>query len=509
MKQIVKSNQITKLNQLTNSKQIYPIITNNNCCQQCVCCPTFNQCSQQLSNNNIYVVGFYKSLTPVNLGNGITLPKTSDKFRAYYIIKYNNLNQALWAKSIYTEEINDIIPKFSQCITDSANNLLVVGTYNSTIPVQLGNEQTLSSTSGITSSFIIKYNSQGNVQWTNTILASSTSAGTGITIDSKNNILVTGSYNSAIPVQLGNEQILSSTSNILNPFIIKYNSQGKVQWANTILASSESIGIGITTDSQNNVLVTGSYNSTILVQLGNGKTLSSTSDIESSFIVKYNSKGEVQWAKTIYVTSIGAGITTDSANNVLVTGGYNSTSGIFSSFIIKYNSQGNIQWDKSILASIDSIGFGITTDTQNNVLVTGSYNSTISVQLGNGKTLSSTSGIKNPFIIKYNSQGNVVWTRTIKLITQTNIDNIAYFNNSLDIRTDSINNIIITGGYISNTLILIKPSFGNVSLPKTNIDNTTEISLPKSFIIKYNSEGIAFSSIINNSLISSGLSITY
>ena len=76
-----------------------------------------------------------------------------------------------------------------------------------------------------------------------------------------------------------------------------------------------------------------------------GNTNSGSFDI---FLVKYNSSGTKQWTKQLGTSSVdkGRGVTTDSSDNIYVTGGTdgdldgNTNSGSVDIFLVKYNSDG-------------------------------------------------------------------------------------------------------------------------------------------------------------------------
>ena len=112
-------------------------------------------------------------------------------------------------------------------------------------------------------------------------------------------------------------------------FLIKYSEGGEAQWFNTITGTGNDYGYGIAVDSGNNIYITGSYNSTTTIDLGNGQTLpvSTNNDV---FLIKYSAGGDAQWHKTIPVpgNDFGYGIAVDSFDNIYLTGFYNSSTTI-------------------------------------------------------------------------------------------------------------------------------------------------------------------------------------
>jgi len=111
-------------------------------------------------------------------------------------------------------------------------------------------------------------------------------------------------------------------------------------WTKQLGTSSSDGGSGVTTDSSGNIYVTG-------YTLGglDGNTNSGSYDM---FLVKYNSSGTKQWTKQLGTSSVdkGRGVTTDSSDNIYVTGGTdgdldgNTNSGSVDIFLVKYNSDG-------------------------------------------------------------------------------------------------------------------------------------------------------------------------
>jgi len=134
--------------------------------------------------------------------------------------------------------------------------------------------------------------------------------------------------------------------------------------------TSRDIGIGVTTDSSGNIYVTGYTGGGL-----DGNTSSGNDDI---FLVKYNSSGTKQWTKQLGTSSgdYGNDVTTDSSDNIYVTGytegglDGNTNSGNLDIFLVKYNSSGTKQWTKQLGTSSREWGRGVTTDSSGNIYVT-------------------------------------------------------------------------------------------------------------------------------------------
>jgi hypothetical protein len=215
---------------------------------------------------------------------------------------------------------------------------------------------------------------------------------------------VTGTYSSN-PVYIydtsgGNFKTLD-VSGSGNTFIAKYSPSGSVLWAARIGGAEYDEGLGIATDTSNNIVVTGAYSSNPLTIYdasgGNFKTLDNSGS-RSTFIATYSPTGSVLWAARIDEGDYESRtrIATDESNNIVVTGYYSSNpltiydasggnfktlmnsnpgSGSNDTFIATYSPTGNVLWAARIGGSEYDEGSGIATDTNNNIVVTGYYSS--------------------------------------------------------------------------------------------------------------------------------------
>lgn len=277
--------------------------------------------------------------------------------------------------------------------------------------------------------------------------------GYGISLDAAGNSYVTG----ASPGDGG-----SSTRNY---FIMKYDNAGMVVWSRVGGAfGGETYGRSITTDSLGNSYVVGETNHAITdaitgVQTGNF----------DFFIAKYDSSGTRTWVKQAGVSggdSVALGVSMDSSGNAYITG---YTTRAFSGqtqhgaedyFIAKYDSSGNQVWIKQVggadTGNDVTEGKGISADTNGNSYITGITNVGISGQ--------TEMGFGDYFIAKYDTVGNLLWTKQVGGSSSTQ-------TNGYGISSDSSGNSYITGS-----------TTGGIS-------GQTQIGYTDYFVAKYDSDG--------------------
>jgi len=404
---------------------------------------------------------------------------------------------------------------------DSSGNIYVTGyTYGG-----LDNN----TNSGNTDIFLVKYNSSGVKQWTKQLGTSNSDAGTGVTVDSSDNIYVTGSTQGGLD---GNSNTAGSSWDY---FLVKYNSSGVKQWteqhgsvAKEVLGVNgyyTDLGQGVTVDSSDNIYVTGTTNY-------------GSNDI---FLVKFYDNGTKQWTQLLGTSSddrvalgfgeIMDGVTVDSSDNIYVVGSTkggmdnNTNSGGWDFFLVKFNSSGTKQWTQQLGTSSTDYGNAVAVDSSDNIYVTGTT--------AGGLDGNTHFGSNDIFLVKYNSSGEKQWTQQLGGHWYTSSGNIVYSHNDAGtgVTVDSSNNIYVTGvtskvivdgsntsyGGVDSVLVkynssgvkqwakqlgtsghdygqgVTADSSGNIYVTgKTNggLDNNTNSGSLDVFLVKYNSDGV-------------------
>jgi len=184
-----------------------------------------------------------------------------------------------------------------------------------------------------------------------------------------------------------------------------------------------------------------------------------------------------QWAKNAVGNNSESGncITTDATGNVFVAGYFYSPTIIFETFtltntgnydfyVVKYDAAGNVLWAKSGGGIYDDVAQGVAADQAGNVYVTGYfYSPSITV----GAFTLTNAGVGDIFIVKYNSAGNEIWTKSGGGTNDENGNAIA---------TDAAGNIFVTGFFQSASVV-----FDTYTLTNTGANDI--------FIVKYNGSG--------------------
>jgi hypothetical protein len=371
------------------------------------------------SQNNAYVS--YRNLLTsednidINGDGSLIITPVASSNTNGMIVKYNSNGIAQWYKELNGQQLqafrvhNNLIYAAYRCF--SATTLDFNGDNSVTLSPLLNDR------------FIVVYNTSG-VVISSKILTSSGANGINvqdIAIDSLSNVYLSGTTNNTSIIYLDPAETISiaSVSGTTDAFLIKYNSLFDAQWVKVINGSAADNAIRCKVDLENNVYITGTYNSATTTDLGNGVILPITINGDG-YIVKFNgANGQALWSK-VFVAQDNPGTVTnvafDSSNNVYITGGYTGSSpytietGVtfpattgFAIYIIKYNSSGTYKWHKFYDGNGTESGRGILVDSSNNIAVLINVFNVTNIQLNgdNSVILNSSAGLVNFAVVKF------------------------------------------------------------------------------------------------------------
>ncbi len=308
--------------------------------------------------------------------------------------------------------------------------------------------------------------------------------------DHSGNVFITGVLSDSLT--LGSTTLYSMGQNDI--FIAKYNSSGNLIWAKSAGSIAIEQSLTIKCDNQGNVYISGIFNSSSFL-LGNTTLYNSGS--EDIFIAKYDTNGNVIWAKSIGGSNsdICYSITCDNQGRVYIIGSFKSQFINFGSmsltnisnqyifFIASFDFSGNLIWVKKIDGIAGNYA-DIATDNYGNVFITGDFwGSSISFS---GTTLIN-NGQGDLFIAKYDVLGNLQWVKSA---------GNSSMEMSTGIATDNLGNAYITGDFYGSTLtlgstVLLNTGASDIFIAKYDAMGNILWAKSEGGIIQDHSSGIA------------------
>ncbi len=291
---------------------------------------------------------------------------------------------------------------------DDSNNIVVVGHINGDADVNGDGDRTdggAESATGYGNDDIIisVFNSTGTFQWAKRLGGTNQDDGLAVAIDQNNRIVVSGYVDSDADLNGDGDSTDGGAESatgygLRDIFASVFDSTGAFQWATRLGGTSYDAGNSLAVDSNNNIILGGGVlfaadlngdgdSTDGIAETGSGY------DIQDAFVTVFSPTGTHQWAKRLGGASGSEqtnGVFSDSNNNVVVVGkiqadadlngdgdstdgGAESATGYgaIDAFVSVFNSSGTYQWAKRLGGTNNDTALSVTTDSLNNVLVTG------------------------------------------------------------------------------------------------------------------------------------------
>ncbi|MCL9770812.1 T9SS type A sorting domain-containing protein [Flavobacterium sp. HXWNR69] len=421
---------------------------------------------------------------------------------------------------------------------DQSGNLYITGGYQSNIDLDIGaGNYPITGTSG-SDAFLAKYNNNGNILWGVKFSGTLDSSGYNIGTDANGNVYSVGKFFNTIDFNPGagifNLTATPGPYSISDIYLSKLDSNGNFVYAKKIGGLGVKDPSGFKVDSNGDIYLSGYFNKeTFFSDTVSLIPTVGQDNIYDMFIAKWNSNGNLLWAKQIGSGSImqrSESMITDSNGNIYLCGNFHettdfdpSTSGTFfmtphtlgstDIFVLKLDNDGNFVWAKNMGGSAPNSAKSIALDQSNNLTITGYFSGTIDFDPGINNyflTCPPNSGY-NPFLLKLNSNGDFIWAKhligngygsSVTINPNGNICITGKFNNTCDFSSGNSTAINSTLGG-SDIFIAEYTNSGNFNWVKcigSNQDDIGNSVVADSFGNYFNIGDFYGNAYINNSL---------
>ena len=366
---------------------------------------------------HVYITGSFSDTTASFGTDTLTNIAGSDTTTSIFIAKYDSSGNVLWTRNIG----NGADDNGFAIVADRWGNVFLSGTYTDTI--SFGAAIFTGDPIG-ENSFVAKYDSSGNLLWAKSIKSDGVGGdyvdATSIVTDVAGDVYVVGS--------LGSGSITFDTTTVPNPggsgaFVARFSPSGTLVWT-TVVPSNLNGSPTVAADTLGHLYLSGNFFGSAVIF---GSTILTTPPGNFSiFIAKYDTAGNVQWAKATavdsgtYETSIAASPVGDlfmtafysgdsvTLDTVTLTG--TGSSSMYQTYLAKFDSSGHILWAKNVMGAVTGLPFlAVTADNAGNVFQSGEFfNATVSFDTCVLNNPGST-GSNAIFVTKYDAVGNVKW----------------------------------------------------------------------------------------------------
>ena len=331
------------------------------------------------ADGNSYVTGIFQPVA--TFGEGDNQVALTVNHTGVFIVKYSTEGILSWAVSaggIYRLSVKDIE-------VDNNGDFCIIGLFGGeSITFGEGDNQiTLDNDGSIYDIYFAKYNNNGEILWARSAysteeLYDDRNIILSLTTDSNGDCYFSGTFGvSSLVFGEGDNHVTLSNQGEWNNFFVKYTSIGELAWARSIGGTSFDVNYAMVKDENDNIYISGLCTSSSLT-FGEGENqviLTNSEESYSFYVAKYESAGELLWARSGTEAWI-RGLAVDNSENYFITGIFGGSSIEFGEsenqvtlqnhfgtdvFIAKYSEIGELAWAKSSTGS--TVGIDLLSDT--------------------------------------------------------------------------------------------------------------------------------------------------
>lgn len=441
------------------------------------------------NSGNIFSSGDYQGYSfDFDPGPGVLIINNSNAIvRSGYVRKIDSDGNLLWAYKIGNSNGNSVVNSIK--LTNSGD-VICTGYFQSTVDFDHGPGVTNLTSTGSSSAFILKINSDGTFNWVKQIISDSGVAGFSIAISSLDEISVVGSFSGQTDFDPSASTFNITSTSVADAFVLKLDPLGNFVWVKSFGPPPSTPNNSIegylnhTVDNDGNILITTYFLQSIDFDPGPGIAME-TAPAGSSYtaILKLDPNGDFGWVKVIGTYAswscevLPTDIGIDDLNNVYIVGmakgsvdydpgtnNQNASSSAYHLYILKLDENGDFQWKHRSVSTHDVKGEGLDVLPSGEVFVTGSFLGTTDFDQSTGvmelTTVQGSTVSSDCFTLKIDVNGNLGW------VSQIGGSSI---QGGTSVKFDTVNNSLLTSGNYTNSgsySVDFDPGPGTFVLPK-------------------------------------------
>jgi hypothetical protein len=347
--------------------------------------------------------------------------------------------------------------KTSGVVCDSKNNLFIAGSFSDTLICE--NKKVISS--GSEDIYLACFDEKGNIKDLWGCGGNERDQAACLTITKDNRVIIGGTITGE--VVFNNFSISGSGT---RPFIASINTKGKIQWMSDLTPSGESSLFLVGSDNLGRIYASGVFSDSLTT----GEKMVVSNGKKDIFIARFSVAGAVEELKAFgskeddlptAITVSDSGIVflagllmesfkVDDVELIPVTGNAKSNA-----YILRFNKDFKANWSDMISGDEYNRIAAILQDASGNIYTAGSFNQNLWTE----DTVMTSQGYSDGFILKYRSDGGLLWGRSF---------GSWYYDYVNHLIPDNLGGIMITGS-MGDTLLIdelsVNPQYWPCSFP--------------------------------------------
>lgn len=432
---------------------------------------------------NLFVAGWFQGTMDFDPGPGLAErtaagdpldPVTGADAVDIFLAKYDPAGKFLWVITLGAEGPD----KPRALDLDQDGNIVLAGYISGKVDFDPSENNLILDAGGEPKAFIAKYDTDGALLWAFELENAFIPEKTGdepvfentlaVAVDGEGHIAVTGAFLGSIDLdpsgRSGRGAVFTSDSGSPDIFIASYSSLGEYRWGCVLEGPGINQGRAVRPDSDGNLIVAGVFSGAADFDPGSETARLQARGPQDIFIAKYDSKGNLLWAKRAGgpgVDRVGPGaLALDNDSQILLTGEFSLTAefdaggetpplvarGESDIFTAKYNADGTLLWAVSAGSVYRDFGCAVAVDDSGHVLVTGSFRGAADFDPSEKENILLPKGspdVGDIFLVKYDPSGGLLWARAFGGPENTP----GSLQAGLGLAVDARGNVIVTGRF--------------------------------------------------------------
>ncbi len=315
---------------------------------------------------------------------------------------------------------------------DHDGNVLTTGFYFEQGDFDPSEEEFILTSNGGQDIFVQKLSPDGDFLWAISIGSDANlEKGGGIGVDSENNVYLAGTFLNETDFDPGEGEFILNPGTNEDAFLLKLDPDGNFIWVKQFGGPILSYGEELAIDADDNIAIVGYFNGSCDFDPGDEVFERTSAGQFDYFVVKVNSYGEFIWAATGGGTEYDYAydVAMDPSGNVFVAGDFNGTAdfdpgdevlnltsnGNVDGYIAKFSAEGEFEWVRREGGPTSDPIRSVACDSEGNVIATGYFSQNVDFDPGEGVVeVEATNGSPDAFFWKLDTDGELVWVKTIQ-----------------------------------------------------------------------------------------------
>lgn len=371
---------------------------------------------------NSYSTGSYSGTADFDPGPGVytlTAAGAGDAF----ITKLDTAGNLIWAKSVGGAD-ND---GGTSVAVDPSGNVYLTGLFWGTADFDPGPGTHNLTSVGSYDLYILKLDPSGGFLWAASFGGTDGDYGNAVTPDPSGGVYITGTFEGTVDFDPGTGVYNLTTSLGNELFLLNLDASGNFVWATQTEGDLDIYASSLALDPSGNIHMAGNFQGSVDMDGGPGTLSLTSSGADDIFVSKYDSAGDVIWAKSIGGTAFdyGFSIAVDDSGNTYSTGSFRETvdfdpgAGTFNLtsfnasediFILKLDASGDFVWAAQMGGNSTDRPSSIAVNTSG-VYSTGFFTETSDFDPGTVTVELTSNGSLDIYVLKLGLSGNFAWVR--------------------------------------------------------------------------------------------------